>query len=179
MSSFDAHLLYGLCWFAFAALHSVLATLGARTALGPALGRAYRLVYNGVAVITLVPVWIAGQILLGSGLDFNWPPLMQGVLFALFLTGGGLMILALREYDLGLFSGMAQFRQGRGATLVAEEEPLHFDGLHRYVRHPIYSAGFLILWGRVSDEFSLATAFWASLYLVIGSRFEERRLIRL
>jgi len=37
--------------------------------------------------------------------------------------------------------------------------------LHRFVRHPLYSAAFLILWG--------------SVYLVVGSHFEERFLERL
>ena len=59
----------------------------------------------------------------------------------------------------------------------AEDETLRIDGLHRYVRHPLYSGLFLILWGHAQTEFALATAIWASIYLVIGTVFEERRLI--
>ena len=53
------------------------------------------------------------------------------------------------------------------------------SGFHAYVRHPLYAAGFLIFWGAAWTDLALATALWASFYLVIGSRFEERRLKQL
>ena len=37
----------------------------------------------------------------------------------------------------------------------------------------------MILWGLVRDPVSLATAVWGSLYLMIGTYFEERKLRRL
>ena len=49
--------------------------------------------------------------------------------------------------------------------------------LHRFIRHPLYSGLFLVLWGHAQTEFALATALWGSVYLVIGAGFEERRLI--
>ena len=60
----------------------------------------------------------------------------------------------------------------------AEDEPLVTGGLHRWVRHPIYTAAFMILWGLVRDPLSLATACWGSLYLIIGTRLEESKLSR-
>jgi len=54
---------------------------------------------------------------------------------------------------------------------------LRVDGLHRYVRHPLYSAVFLVLWGAVWSPLGLMTAFFGSIYLVIGAWLEERRLI--
>ena len=63
-----------------------------------------------------------------------------------------------------------------GASLYVE--PLATGGLNAFVRHPLYSGLFLVLWARVSNDLTLATALWGSLYLVIGSRFEERRLLR-
>jgi protein-S-isoprenylcysteine O-methyltransferase Ste14 len=61
----------------------------------------------------------------------------------------------------------------------SDDEPLRLDGLHRFVRHPLYTGVFLILWGRVDGDFELATAVWGSLYLLIGTWFEERRLVKL
>jgi protein-S-isoprenylcysteine O-methyltransferase Ste14 len=58
-------------------------------------------------------------------------------------------------------------------------EPLRLDGPHRFVRHPLYTALFLVLWGRAFDEAMIATAVWGSLYLIVGTRFEERKLLRL
>ncbi len=67
-------------------------------------------------------------------------------------------------------------------AIINRKRPDHGSsarGLHRCVRHPLYSAGFMILWGLLRDPLSLAMAIWGSLYLVIGTRFEERKLRRL
>ena len=56
---------------------------------------------------------------------------------------------------------------------------MHTDGLHARMRHPLYTAGLLILWGLASSEAGLATAVWGTLYFLIGARCEERRLITL
>jgi len=45
------------------------------------------------------------------------------------------------------------------------------------VQHPLYSGWFLVLWGQAQTEFTPATAVWGSFYLLIGTAFEERRLI--
>ncbi len=76
-------------------------------------------------------------------------------------------------YDRGRFVGTTQLR----VPDMVPDEDLRIDGLHRYVRHPLYSGLFLVLWGHAQTEFALATALWGSLYLVIGTGFEERRLI--
>jgi len=36
-----------------------------------------------------------------------------------------------------------------------------------------------MLWGRVAGELDLATAQWGSLYLLVGTWFKERRLLKL
>ena len=83
-----------------------------------------------------------------------------------------------RNVRLGLLGGTAQWRAARNGTAIDDgDEALHLDGLHRYVRHPLYAATFPILWGLVDSEFALATAIWASAYFWLGSRYEERRLI--
>jgi protein-S-isoprenylcysteine O-methyltransferase Ste14 len=98
---------------------------------------------------------------------------------ALMVLGGiAILIVALRGYDLGRFTGLTQVRAGRAGATLAQDEPLKLDGLHRYVRHPLYTGGFLVLWGLAHDPMAVATAVWASLYLLIGTWFEERRLLR-
>ena len=89
----------------------------------------------------------------------------------------GLMIAGLGGYDIGRLGGLRQIRAARLGLIEDEDEPLRRDGLHRFVRHPLYGAGFLILWGNVGGEFELATAIWGSLYLIVGARFEERWLL--
>ncbi len=81
--------------------------------------------------------------------------------------------VALLGYDRGRFLGATQLRQPD----AAQDEDLRIGGLHRYVRHPLYSGLFLVLWGHAQSEFALTTVIWASVYLLIGTYFEERRLL--
>lgn len=137
------------------------------------LGRYTRLAYNGFAVLHLGIVWWLGRVWLGAA-----APL--GLSAAVGMVGDGITVLglviigiALMGYDRGRFLGTTQLR----APDATPDEALRIDGLHRYIRHPLYSGLFLVLWGHAQTEFALATAVWGSIYLIIGARFEERRLI--
>lgn len=179
MSLLD-HLLYALAWLSFGAGHSVLANRSIKARLRPALGSAYRFVYNAVAFAHIAAVWLLGRWVLAEGArplgQPDWVLLIQA---GLGIAGLVLMGIGLRGYDLGRLGGLTQIQNARQGHDAPEDESLHTDGLHRYVRHPLYSAGLLLLLGGVQSEFSLATAFWGGLYLVIGSRIEEQRLLRL
>lgn len=174
------HLIAAAAWILFGAVHSLLAAERVKRALAARLGGAVRLAYNLFAVAHLALTWWLAEGWAGAAAGaFDRPPALavgQGVAFTL---GLGLMLVGLRGYDLGRFSGLAQWRAARRGTALTDDEPLRVDGLHRYVRHPLYTAGFLLLWGRVADPASLSTALWTSLYLVVGTLFEERKLLRL
>jgi protein-S-isoprenylcysteine O-methyltransferase Ste14 len=87
--------------------------------------------------------------------------------------------MALREYDLGRFSGLSQIKAHRRGAPEPGDEPLIIHGMHQFVRHPLYLGAYLIFWGGAGDDFGLATAIWGSLYLWIGARHEERSLLAL
>ena len=92
------------------------------------------------------------------------------------VTGGCVLMLSLTQYDMGRFSGLTQlFRDGASSS---DEEPLHITGMHRYVRHPLYLGAYLYLLGGAVSGFGLQTAVWGCLYLWIGTRFEERNLVK-
>jgi protein-S-isoprenylcysteine O-methyltransferase Ste14 len=178
MSLLD-HALYGLAWLSFGALHSILAVDWGQKILTRVFGPATRLAYNLIAVVHLGAVWGFGRFL-GSGVvRFDLPAGLPVAQMLLAIGGLALLILALREFDLGRFGGSWQLRHRAPPGAEGEHEDLVTGGLHRYVRHPLYTAGFMILWGLVRDPVSLATAVWGSLYLVVGTRFEERKLRRL
>jgi protein-S-isoprenylcysteine O-methyltransferase Ste14 len=164
-----AHLLYALAWLSFGVGHSLLASQGPKRRLKPLFGPGYRLAYNLFAA-----VHIGAVVAFGHWLAKTPPPFANPFWPAAIL---GLVVLgvALRDYDLGRLMGTHQLRHPE----EPEDEPLHLKGLHRWVRHPLYSGSFLVLWGKAANEFELATAFWASLYLLTGAAFEERRLLRL
>lgn len=169
------HLIYALLWLSFGAGHSLLA--GAT--LKRAFPAGYRLAYNAVALVHVAAVVAIGRLVLAPGAAvFDRPGWLQTVQWV--ALAGGLIVtaLALRGYDLGLLAGTAQWRAARrGATAEDGDEALRLDGLHRYVRHPLYAGVIACLWGLVDSEFALATAIWVSACFWLGSRFEERRLI--
>ena len=178
MSLLD-QLLYAGAWLSFGALHSFLAAGRGQTLLARAFGPGTRLAYNVIALLHLGAVWAFG-FTLGSGSGrFAFAPGVLAGLQLMTLAGVALLYFAFREFDAARFIGVRQLRQRIPPGAEGEHEPLVTGGLHRYVRHPLYSAGFMILWGLVRDPLSLATAIWGSLYLVIGAYFEERKLRRL
>jgi len=168
------HALYAGLWLSFGLGHSWLA--GGKTRLGHRLGPRYRLVYNLIALAHIGLVMGLGRLLAdGTARPLPLPDAAQWAMDGLALGGAVLLVAALRGYDLGRFSGLAQWRH-TGADFT-ENERLRTDGLHAYMRHPLYVGAMLLLWGLVRNELQLATALWASLYFIVGAIFEERRLI--
>lgn len=164
-------------WGLYALLHSLLASLPAKRYISShyaSLMPWYRLAFNVLAVILLLPplylTWI-----------WRGPPLWQwsGPLFwlanALALLAVAGIFWTLRYYSGSEFLGLSQAR--RGETSIADQEHFHLSPLHRYVRHPWYALGLVIIWTRDMDAMFLATACVFTLYFIIGSRLEERKLL--
>ena len=78
-------------------------------------------------------------------------------------------------YDGSEFLGLRQLRGG--LTAVEDQERFNLSPLHRYVRHPWYSLGLVLVWTRDMDPAFLTTAVMITLYFVLGSRLEERKLL--
>jgi len=168
--------IYALLWLSFGLVHSWLASHSAKRLLNPIFGPAYRFCYNLFSALHVAAIFIVGQLYLAEHAEsFHFSGSVEGLLLVLRFLGIAVMLAALTQYDLGLFGGLAQLRQGIRA--LDETETLHLGGMHRYVRHPIYLGAYCFLWGGVLDEFGLQTAIWGSVYLFIGTWFEERKLI--
>lgn len=160
------HLAYGLAWIAFGLSHSGLA--------GRSLaGRWSRIIYNAIAVAAFLAVGGVGGWALGDEPAFDQPLWGRIVLGAIHLSGWAVMLLSARYYDLGRLGGLTQLRHPG----QPEDESLRLDGPHAWVRHPLYAGAFLILWGAALSPLGLATALWGSLYLLVGTFCEERRLL--
>ena len=170
--------LYALAWASFGVGHSLLASAWAKRRLGPWLGPWYRLAYNGVSVLHAGAVVALGLWLLDTN-TYDVPAVVLFVLYSVQVIGVVVLLGSLKGYDLGRFGGLRQIRNHLAGRDEPEDEPLRLDGLHRYVRHPLYTGTLLLLWGGAPSDFGLATALWASLYLWIGTLFEERALLRL
>ena len=74
------------------------------------------------------------------------------------------------------FFGTRQWRKKVDA--VEDQENFVIGDFHRYVRHPWYSMGIILIWCRELDLIMLTNAIMITLYFIIGSRLEERKLVQ-
>ena len=165
---------YGLLWFSFGFLHSILARENVKSILAPFFGKTYRLSYNLFSVFHIGLIYFIGLLIFRDPYSFQYNHFFDFFLYSVQIIGVVALILALRTYNLGFFSGMKQLSGGNEAT----EVKLTFSFYHHFVRHPLYTASFLILWGNVRSDFDLMNAMYGSVYLIIGTFFEERQLVR-
>jgi protein-S-isoprenylcysteine O-methyltransferase Ste14 len=168
---FDLLLIAG-AWLVYGALHSWLASGHTKAWVArrwPRFVPAYRLAYNGLAILLLIPPLALTLSQPGEAL-WNWPVWVSWPAAVLAIAG---FVWSLRWYDMGEFMGLRQWRRHDGR----EHEGFVISPLHRYVRHPWYSLGLLLLWTRDLNAAWLTTALAVTLYLAIGSRLEERKLV--
>src|SRR5512133_709019 len=169
--------LLSLVWIAFAALHSSLASLGLKRVTArhcPRLVPAYRLLYNLVAGLTLLPIlWLLAY-RPGPWL-WRWTGLAAWVMNGLALVAAGILVFGPAGYDLKEFLGWRQVRTGRESA--EDLEPLRISSLHRFVRHPWYSLSLVILWTRDMNTARIVSAGWITVYFITGSWLEERKLL--
>ncbi|MCY4191985.1 MAG: isoprenylcysteine carboxylmethyltransferase family protein [Rhodospirillaceae bacterium] len=208
MTIFD-HILFALAWISFGVVHSLLAREKANDLFDSLVGGFSRILYNLIAATHLAVILILEWRGFPGKTVFEIPLAPTILMVTIQVVGWFLLFVAIIQYDVGRFGGLTQakvivhrrnnedkqlgyhYNHGgfRAAPMQYQEstadlpqavaEPLVTHGIHRYVRHPMYAALFLVLWGRAFDETALMTAFWSSLYLVIGTRYEERKLLRI
>ncbi len=158
-------------WGGYFLLHSLMASQALK---GKFTGQnCYRLSYNLIALITLLPlIWL--HTLYKGPMVIQWLPPWTWLAGFMNLAALACFLWTLRYYDLGEFSGWRACRDGK--TDVAERR-LVISPPHRYVRHPWYSCALVLIWCRDMDLAQLLTTTLISGYFVIGSRLEEQRLI--
>lgn len=162
---------------AYALLHSLLASSGlkkgARQTFGPGADRWYRLVYNLLAVITLLPLLPLLALLPDRTLYIApspWRWLMVGGQL-LALAGLGLTLLQTGALH---FLGLSQL----AVENLNESGSLTTSGFYTWVRHPLYFFSLLFIWLTPAMTVNLLTTFILfTLYFYLGSIYEERRLL--
>jgi protein-S-isoprenylcysteine O-methyltransferase Ste14 len=160
-------------------LHSFLASLTLKKMIArhwPGFMPAYRLSYNILAVVLFLPLlWLMQQ---NQGpLLWEWHGIWSNLANGLALVALISFFWSLKSYDNGVFLGLTQLKNRNQDT----DDPGQFciSTQHRFVRHPWYCFGLVILWTRDIHLSQLVSYGLMSLYLVIGSRLEERKLIEL
>jgi methanethiol S-methyltransferase len=178
MSLATIHLLaLAATWIGYFVLHSTFASLGLKRWVArrfPAWMPGYRLGFNLLALLLLIPpAWLT--------FSYDGPPLWiwkgawKWIANGLALAALAGFFWSLRYYDSREFLGLRQWeRRERG---VEDQEHLHISPLHRFVRHPWYSLGLVLIWTRDMNAALFLSHLAITAYFVIGSRLEERKLV--
>jgi protein-S-isoprenylcysteine O-methyltransferase Ste14 len=136
--------------------------------------RFYRFGYNVFAVVSFLPILWLTAALPDQRLyviPFPW----------LILTTIG-QILAVIFLRVGVQQTGAQEFVGLRQLTSPEDKQvprLVTEGLYRWVRHPLYTAGLLFIWLTPIMTFNLMVLGLAlTIYILVGAYFEERKLSR-
>ena len=155
----------------FALVHSVLATQRVKN-LGSAHGlrsQHYRFAYVIIAtMMTIAWLYFIKQLPDQPLYSLDDPALcytIQAGAIALFW-------LSLKPIDIRAFLGLSPFSNGR--------EEFIDQGIYRHLRHPMYSSVIIMMFAMpIQSRNSLTLYSLVTLYFIIGSRLEERRMLAL
>ena len=167
-----------MAWITYGAIHSLLASNAVRQRLTerwPGLSPAYRLLYNGLSILLLAPPLVLLYGYPGTPV-IAWPEAIRWLLDSLALLALAGFFWSLRFYDTEEFLGIKQWRQQISHPVTPK---FVISPLHRYVRHPWYSFALVLIWTREMDSMMFTTAVILTIYFIIGSRLEERKLEQL
>ena len=162
-------------WVLYALLHSLLAGLRVKAAvvrLWPGFTPWYRLAYNGVALLAVLPlIWLMRAVPGAELWAWNgaWAWLANG-LAAAALFGA---MQSSQAYAMNDFLGLGVL----GGDKAIERDVFRLSMPHRFVRHPWYSFGLVIVWTRDMNAAMLVSALAITIYFVAGSWLEEKKLI--
>jgi protein-S-isoprenylcysteine O-methyltransferase Ste14 len=165
------------CWIGYFALHSILASLAVKrrvAATRPDLIPYYRLVFNILAVLLLLPIlWLTYR---DSGpMLWRWQGIAAWLANGLALAAIFGFWLSLKSYDMQEFLGFRQLKFH--IRRIEDQEHFHLSRFHRYVRHPWYFFGLVMVWTRDMSAATLLSSMVITLYFIVGSRLEEKKLL--
>jgi protein-S-isoprenylcysteine O-methyltransferase Ste14 len=162
----------------YAVMHSLLASLGAKARarqwFGPVADRWYRLLYNIFATISFLPILGLLAILPDRTLYITPSPWILLTSIGQ-LVGIVIIVFGIWQADAWSFIGL---RQIVSHPQPDEQPELTTDGLYLYMRHPLYTGGIILIWlTPLMTVNTLTLNIIVTLYLIIGARFEESRLL--
>ncbi len=173
----------GFWWILFSlvlygGLHSLLASRRFKAALlrrfGQAALRWHRFLFSVMGGLTILPV-LALTLLLPDREIYVVEKPFSWLLNLLRLAGLIGLIYGVLQTGFMNFIGL-----DRVLDPAAAEKPPRFvtNGLYRWVRHPLYTSAMLLMWATPNLSWNtLAFNLGVSAYLVIGSIYEEQKLL--
>lgn len=161
---------------AWGIVHSIMASLGFKNFLQRTFGEGfmkfYRLFYNIFSALSFAPILYLMVVLPDRDL-YQVPAPWNYII----LAGQGISVLmlfvAVLQTDALHFVGLRQIYDGQKKT------ELITSGFYRFVRHPLYTFGLLILWLSPSMSVNTLIVYGSlTIYILAGAYFEEKKLLR-
>ncbi len=159
----------------YCVLHSFLADVSVKEKIKKLTGKAfkyYRLAYSLFAAASLIfLLWYQFSVV--SSHIFLSTYIQLGASLFLIIPGLIVMVICIKKY----------FYELSGIQVLKNKEQqitLQKKGLHKYVRHPLYSGTLLFVWG-LFLMFPLLSNLLAcviiTVYVLIGIKLEEKQLV--
>jgi protein-S-isoprenylcysteine O-methyltransferase Ste14 len=181
-------LLIFITLLAFGIVHSLLASHPAKQFAQRLLGvtvatATYRLVFNILALATILPALYLVFRLPDQEL-YRFPAPWEALALGLQVLAIVGLLYSVYQLDVWFFLGLRQLGEpspwGRRYSIDSTSTAqLVTQGLHRCVRHPLYTTSLIVLY--LASPMSLnwfAFALGCNVYFFVGSIFEERKLVR-
>jgi len=131
--------------------------------------RQYRLLYTVVSLVSTA-LWLLFIHALPDSPLYHADGWLFYLLVGVQIAGAAVVLAAFRPIDSMAFVGLR--RQNN------DIDPFIISGVYRYVRHPMYSGVMLVLLASPGQSInSLNMTLAVCLYFLIGSGFEERRMV--
>lgn len=166
-------------WVFWCTLHSFMISTSITNFLKSRLGslyRFYRLLFNAVSIITIIPVLVYSYSV-KSEILFRWEGLyiiFQAIIvvisFYFFYSGA-------KYYDGLQFLGIRQIKEDNLHKLLSQSGQLDTKGILCVTRHPWYLGSILIIWVRDLSHKTIVENLILVIYLIVGTILEERKLI--
>ncbi len=170
----EKHFILAFLWVIFCVLHSLLASVRTKQTLSGTMGKSfkhYRLFYTVFAFINLGVV-VYYQLKIESPFVFVPTTLSAIAGWVIGISGLVIMAVCIKKYFLSLSGLKSLFQEKPGTVLM-------LNGIHRFVRHPLYAGTFMAIWGGflILPILSLLIANGIiTVYTLIGIELEEAKL---
>jgi len=173
------YLILALLWVTWCTIHSATISLTVTAYFKGRFGSSYRMfrmVYNLLAIATLMPVLLYSHSI-QSEMVFRWGGFLRVPQAVLILVSVSLFLAGGRHYDALQFLGIRQIRDRETEIGLTSSGRLDTSGILGVVRHPWYMGAIIIIWARDLDISAMVTNLILTLYLIIGTLLEERKLV--
>lgn len=170
------HIYLACMWLLFGLVHSVFASGSVKRKAEVMLKqyyKFYRISYSVVSIVILCfVVWYHFYIYS----IFLWSKSNAEIVIAALVGAAGItiMITCVKKYFLNV----------TGINLLLKREPvkdLQITGLHKFVRHPLYTGTLLFVWGIFLWQpllSNLISCICITIYTRLGIYFEEKKLVK-